>query len=258
VFDPHSDFFPPKDKENFDIQLSGRLEGIGATLQEKEGYIKVMAIMPGSPSAKQGELKAEDLILKVGQGNEEPVDVVDMRLDNAVKLIRGKKGTWVKLTVKKPSGIIKVISILRDVVVMEESYAKSILVNDSKNSQKIGYINLPSFYVDFNNRGGRSCSEDIKKELLKLKAENVEGIVLDLRNNGGGSLQDVVTMGGFFIDEGPIVQVKSKEHDPYVLKDDYKGVVYDGPLVILINQFSASASEILAAAMQDYKRAVRT
>lgn len=256
VFDPHSDFFPPKDKENFDIQLSGRLEGIGATLQEKEGYIKVMAIMPGSPSAKQGELKAEDLILKVGQGNEEPVDVVDMRLDNAVKLIRGKKGTWVKLTVKKPSGIIKVISILRDVVVMEESYAKSILVNDSKNSQKIGYINLPSFYVDFNNRGGRSCSEDIKKELLKLKAENVEGIVLDLRNNGGGSLQDVVTMGGFFIDEGPIVQVKSKEHDPYVLKDDYKGVVYDGPLVILINQFSASASEILAAAMQDYKRAV--
>lgn len=256
VFDPHSDFFPPKDKENFDIQLSGRLEGIGATLQEKEGYIKVMAIMPGSPSAKQGELKAEDLILKVGQGNEEPVDVVDMRLDNAVKLIRGKKGTWVKLTVKKPSGIIKVISILRDVVVMEESYAKSILVNDSKNSQKIGYINLPSFYVDFNNRGGRSCSEDIKKELLKLKAENVEGIVLDLRNNGGGSLQDVVTMGGFFIDEGPIVQVKSKEHEPYVLKDDYKGVVYDGPLVILINQFSASASEILAAAMQDYKRAV--
>ena len=256
VFDPHSDFFPPKDKENFDIQLSGRLEGIGATLQEKEGYIKVMAIMPGSPSAKQGELKAEDLILKVGQGNEEPVDVVDMRLDNAVKLIRGKKGTWVKLTVKKPSGIIKVISILRDVVVMEESYAKSILVNDSKNSQKIGYINLPSFYVDFNNRGGRSCSEDIKKELLKLKAENVEGIVLDLRNNGGGSLQDVVTMGGFFIDEGPIVQVKSKEHEPYVLKDDYKGVVYDGPLVILINQFSASASEIMAAAMQDYKRAV--
>jgi carboxyl-terminal processing protease len=256
VFDPHSDFFPPKDKENFDIQLSGRLEGIGATLQEKEGYIKVMAIMPGSPSAKQGELKAEDLILKVGQGNEEPVDVVDMRLDNAVKLIRGKKGTWVKLTVKKPSGIIKVISILRDVVVMEESYAKSILVNDSKNSQKIGYINLPSFYVDFNNRGGRSCSEDIKKELLKLKAENIEGIVLDLRNNGGGSLQDVVTMGGYFIDEGPIVQVKSKEHEPYVLKDENKGVVYDGPLVILINQFSASASEILAAAMQDYKRAV--
>ena len=256
VFDPHSDFFPPKEKENFDIQLSGRLEGIGATLQEKDGYIKVMAIMPGSPSAKQGELKAEDLILKVGQGEEEAVDIVDMRLDNAVKLIRGKKGTWVKLTVKKPNGTIKVIPILRDVVVMEESYVKSILVNDAKNNQKIGYINLPSFYVDFNNRGGRSCSEDIKKELLKLKAEKVEGIVLDLRNNGGGSLSDVVTMGGYFIDEGPIVQVKSKEREPSVLRDEFKGVVYDGPLVILINQFSASASEILAAAMQDYKRAV--
>jgi carboxyl-terminal processing protease len=256
VFDPHSDFFPPKEKENFDIQLSGRLEGIGATLQEKDGYIKVMAIMPGSPSAKQGELKAEDLILKVAQGEEEAVDIVDMRLDNAVKLIRGKKGTWVKLTVKKPNGTIKVIPILRDVVVMEESYAKSILVNDTKNNQKIGYINLPSFYVDFNNRGGRSCSDDIKKELLKLKAEKVEGIVLDLRNNGGGSLSDVVTMGGYFIDEGPIVQVKSKEREPAVLRDEFKGVVYDGPLVILVNQFSASASEILAAAMQDYKRAV--
>jgi carboxyl-terminal processing protease len=123
VFDPHSDYFPPKDKENFDIQLSGRLEGIGATLQEKDGYIKVIAIMPGSPSAKQGELKVEDLIIKVAQGDDEPVDVVDMRLDNAVKLIRGKKGTWVKLTVKKPNGSIKVIPILRDVVVMEESYA---------------------------------------------------------------------------------------------------------------------------------------
>lgn len=256
VFDPHSDFFPPKDKENFDIQLSGRLEGIGATLQEKDGYIKVMAIMPGSPSAKQGELKPEDLILKVAQGDDEPVDVVDMRLDNAVKMIRGKKGTWVKLTVKKPNGTLKVISILRDVVVMEESYAKSVLVDDSKNKQKIGYINLPSFYVDFNNAGGRSCSDDIKKELIKLKTENVKGIVLDLRNNGGGSLQDVVTMGGFFIEDGPIVQVKSKEYNGYPLKDTDKSVVYDGPLVILVNQFSASASEILAAAMQDYKRAV--
>lgn len=256
VFDPHSDFFPPKEKENFDIQLSGRLEGIGATLQEKDGFIKVIAIMPGSPSAKQGELKAEDLIMKVAQGNDEPVDLIDMRLDNAVKLIRGKKGTWVKLTVKKPNGTLKVIPILRDVIVMEESYAKSILVDDAKNKQKVGYINLPSFYVDFNNKGGRSCSEDIKKELIKLKAENVEGVVLDLRNNGGGSLQDVVTMGGYFINSGPIVQVKSKESTPQMLKDYDNSIVYDGPLVILINQFSASASEILAAAMQDYKRAV--
>lgn len=256
VFDPHSDYFPPKDKENFDIQLSGRLEGIGATLQEKEGYIKVTSIVPGSPSSKQGELKPEDLILKVAQGNDEPIDIVDMRLDNAVKLIRGKKGTTVKLTVKKPNGTIKVIAIVRDVVVMEESFAKSVIINDKKNKQKIGYINLPSFYVDFNNRNGRSCSEDIKKELIKLRDDNVQGVILDLRNNGGGSLQDVVTMGGFFIDKGPIVQVKGREVEPYVLEDEAQGTIYDGPLVILINQFSASASEILAAAMQDYKRAI--
>ena len=256
VFDPHSDYFPPREKENFDIQMSGKLEGIGATLQEKEGYVKVMSIVPGSPSYKQGELKPEDYILKVGQGDEEPVDIVDMRLDNAVKLIRGKKGTTVKLTIKKPDGAIKVISIVRDVVVMEESYAKSVIVIDSKSRSKIGFINLPSFYADFNDRNGRTCSEDIKKELMKLKAEKVDGVILDLRNNGGGSLQDVVTMGGFFIDQGPIVQVKGREASPYVFGDENAGVLYDGPLVILINQFSASASEILAAAMQDYKRAI--
>lgn len=256
VFDPHSDFFPPKEKENFDIQMSGKLEGIGATLQEKDGYIKVSSIVPGSPSYKQGELKPEDFILKVAQGDEEPVDIVEMRLDNAVKLIRGKKGTTVKLTVKKPDGTIKVISIVRDVVIMEESYAKSVIVDDVKNKQRIGYINLPSFYADFNDRKGRTCSEDIRKELIKLKAEKVDGIVLDLRNNGGGSLQDVVTMGGYFITEGPIVQVKGREAAPYIFTDENPGIVYDGPMVILVNQFSASASEILAAAMQDYKRAV--
>jgi carboxyl-terminal processing protease len=256
AYDPHSDFFPPKEKENFDIQMSGKLEGIGATLQEKDGYIKVISIVPGSPSFKQGELKPEDYILKVGQGEEEPVDIVDMRLDNAVKLIRGKKGTTVKLTIKKPDGKIKVISIVRDVVVMEESYAKSVIINDEVNKQKIGYINLPSFYADFNDRKGRTCSEDIRKELIKLKAEQVDGIVLDLRNNGGGSLSDVVTMGGYFIDQGPIVQVKAREDEPYILADENSGTIYDGPLVILVNHFSASASEILAAAMQDYKRAV--
>ncbi len=256
AFDPHSDFFPPKEKENFDIQMSGKLEGIGATLQEKEGYIKVSSIVPGSPSYKQGELKPEDLILKVAQGNDEPVDIVDMRLDNAVKLIRGKKGTTVKLTVKKPDGAIKVISIVRDVVVMEEAYAKSMIVVDTKNKQRIGFIYLPSFYADFNNRNGRTCSEDVRVELLKLKEDKVDGIVLDLRNNGGGSLQDVVTMGGYFIEKGPIVLAKGKETNPYVFDDLDPGVVYDGPLVILVNHFSASASEILAAAMQDYKRAV--
>jgi carboxyl-terminal processing protease len=256
VFDPHSDFFPPKEKENFDIAISGNLEGIGATLQEKDGYVKVMSIVPGSPSYKQGELKPDDLIMKVAQGDNEPVDIVDMRLDNAVKLIRGKKGTTVKLTVKKPSGIIKIISIVRDVVVMEESYAKSYVVVDEKTASRVGYINLPSFYVDFNNKNNRSCSKDIKIELSKLNAEGVDGIILDLRNNGGGSLSDVVTIGGYFIDYGPMVQVKGKEGLPEVLDDRMPGVDYNGPLVILVNQFSASASEILAAAMQDYKRAV--
>ncbi len=256
VFDPHSDFFPPKDKENFDIQMSGKLEGIGATLQEKDGYIKVMSIVPGSPSYKQGELKPEDFILKVGQGEEEPVDIVDMRLDNAVQLIRGKKGTTVKLTVKKPNGDIRLIPIVRDVVVMEESYAKSVIILDEKNKQRIGFISLPSFYADFNNRNGRTCSDDVKKELLKLKEDKVDGIVLDLRNNGGGSLNDVIKMGGFFIADGPIVQVKGTESIASIAGDDDPSVVYDGPLVILINQFSASASEILAAAMQDYRRAI--
>ena len=256
VFDPHSDYFPPIEKENFDIQISGTLEGIGATLQEKDGYIKVTNIVPGSPSYKQGELKPDDLIMKVAQGEKEPVDVVDMSLNNAVKMIRGKKGTTVKLTVKKPSGVIKVISIVRDVVVLEESYAKSMIIQDSINKQKIGYILLPSFYVNFDDPSARSCSKDIKEELAKLKAENVDGIILDLRNNGGGSLGDVVKIGGYFIDEGPIVQVKGREASPYVFLDDAPGIEYNGPLVILVNQFSASASEILAAAMQDYNRAV--
>jgi len=256
VFDPHSDFFPPREKENFDIQISGKLEGIGATLQEKDGYVKVMSIVPGSPSYKQGELKPDDLIMKVAQGEDEPVDIVDMRLDNAVKLIRGKKGTTVKLTVKKPSGIVKVISIVRDVVVMEDSYAKSMIISDQKHKQKIGYIHLPSFYVDFDNPNGRACAKDIKIELNKLKTEQVDGIILDLRNNGGGSLTDVVKIGGYFIDQGPVVQVKGRERTPYLFLDEAPGVDYDGPLVILVNQFSASASEILAAAMQDYKRAI--
>ncbi|HSZ26017.1 MAG TPA: carboxy terminal-processing peptidase [Cytophagaceae bacterium] len=256
VFDPHSDFFPPKDKEDFDIKMSGKLEGIGATLQEKDGYIQVTSIVPGSPSYKQGELKPKDIILKVGQGNEDPVDIVDMRIDNAVKLIRGKKGTKVKLTIKKPNGDIRLISIIRDIVIMEEAYAKSVIVEDKKNKQRVGFISLPTFYADFNNRNGRFCAEDVRKELIKLKNDKVNGVVLDLRNNVGGSLHDVIAMGGFFIDKGPIVQTKGNGTPPQISEDPFPGILYDGPLVILVNQFSASASEILAAAMQDYRRAV--
>lgn len=254
VYDPHTSYFPPKDKENFDIRMSGQLEGIGATLTSREGYVRIQRIVPGGPAWKQGEAEAEDIILKVAQGDEEPVSIVDMRLDEAVQLIRGKKGTEVRLTLKKVDETIKEISIIRDVVVMEETYAKSAVLED--NGHKLGYIYLPSFYADFSGKGGRSCAKDIRKEIEKLKAQNVEGIVLDLRNNGGGSLQDVVEMAGLFIEDGPIVQVKARGQQPIMLKDEDKKVVYDGPLAVMVNGFSASASEILAAAMQDYGRAL--
>lgn len=253
AYDPHSTFFPPKAKEEFDITISGQLEGIGATLMEKEGYIKVERIMPGSASSRQGELKAGDVILKVAQGEAEPVDIVNMPLNDAVQLIRGKKGTEVRLTVKKLDGEIKVIPITRDVVLIEETYAKSAIV---KNKNSIGYIKLPQFYRDFNNINGRSCAKDIAKEIDKLNKENIKGLVLDLRNNGGGSLQDVVDIAGLFIKKGPVVQIRTSEGDLHVLADRDAAVHYDGPLVILVNEFSASASEILAAAMQDYGRAV--
>ena len=254
VYDPHTEFFPPEDKDNFDIGMRGKLEGIGATLTERDGYIKVERIVVGSPSYKQGELKAGDLILKVAQGAGEPVDVVDMKLDDAIQLIRGKKGTEVRLTVKKPDGKTVIIPIVRDEVVIEESYARSGIV--MLKGVKYGLIQLPSFYADFAARGrGRHASEDVKFEIEKLKEAGVQGIVLDLRNNGGGSLQDAIDMGGLFIPQGPIVQVKDARGIE-VYSDQNKEVNYSGALVILVNTYSASASEILAAAMQDYKRAV--
>lgn len=256
TFDPHTNFYPPKDKENFDIALSGQLEGIGATLEQKDGYIKVVRIVPGSASWKQGELEAGDKILKVAQGIEEPVDIVDMRLDDAVKLIRGKKGTEVRLTVEKIDNSEKIIPIIRDIVVLEETYAKSLIINKDKSKEKVGYIKLPKFYADFNKQGGRSCAKDVKAEVEKLKTEGAEGIIIDLRNNGGGSLQDVVDMAGLFIKTGPIVQIKARTGAPYILSDLDPQVQFDGPLVILVNSLSASASEILAAAMQDYDRAI--
>lgn len=256
VYDPHTEFYPPSDKEDFDIRMSGQLEGIGATLQEKDGYIKVTNIVPGSPSSKQGQLKAGDMILKVAQGDKEAVDIVGMQVNDAVKLIRGKKGTEVRLTVKKPDGQTIIIPIIRDLVVLEETFAQSAIINQS---EKIGYIKLPSFYADFtqNKTGKHLASDDVKKEIEKLKAENIKGLVLDLRDNGGGSLQEVVKMVGLFIKEGPVVQVNSRKSGVRPYNDPDRGeVTYDGPLVVLINENSASASEILAAAIQDYKRGV--
>jgi carboxyl-terminal processing protease len=255
VYDPHSNYFPPEDKANFDISMTGKLEGIGATLSEKDGYVKVERIVPGSASARQGELKAGDLILKVAQGSADAVDIVDMKLDDAIQLIRGKKGTEVRLTVKKPDGTIHVIPIIREVVVIEESYARSAIVNFK--GKRFGLIQLPSFYADFAAQGrGRHSSEDIRIELEKLKMEKVDGIVMDLRNNGGGSLADAIDMSGLFIEEGPIVQVKDPSQRIQQAPDPDPEIQYAGPLVILTNTYSASASEILAAALQDYQRAV--
>ena len=255
VYDPHTNYFPPVEKDNFDIQMSGRLEGIGAQLQEKDGYIKITRVIPGGPASLQGDLKANDLILKVAQEGKEAVEIIDWKINDAVKIIRGKKGSKVTLTVKKPDGKLQDITITRDVVILDETYAKSLIIND-EDQVRTGYINLPSFYADFRNPKGRFSWKDVKAEVEKLKEENVKGIVLDLRNNGGGSLDDVVKMGGLFIDKGPIVQVKQKGRAPQILEDRFSGSEWDGPFVILVNEFSASASEILAAAMQDYNRAV--
>ncbi len=258
VYDPHTQYLPPTDKENFNISISGQLEGIGAQLQESDGNIKIVNIVPGSPSWLNGKLQANDIIMRVGQESQEPVDLYGMKIDDAVKLIRGKKGTKVHLTVKKyiNDSIINVI-LTRDVIVLEETFAKSAVISKPGSSDKFGYIYLPKFYVDFDRtETGRNCADDVAKEISKLKSENIKGLVLDLRENGGGSLPDAVRMAGLFIPKGPIVQVKAKVGPTRVLEDKDPTVQYGGPLVILVNSFSASASEILAAAMQDYKRAI--
>ncbi len=253
LYDPHTEYFAPKEKKKFDQSMSGQFEGIGARLQSKDGILKVSEIIVGSPSFKQGELKAGDEIHKVGQGANEPKDITDMDMDDAIDLIKGKKGTEVRLTVKKPDGSFKVIPIIRDIIEIDETYAKSAILNNKK---KVGYIYLPMFYADFTRNGAHKCSADMKKEIEKLKGQGVEGIIIDLRDNGGGSLQEVVDMAGLFIPRGPIVQVKDKRGDVHVMDDKNSDVTWDGPLAIMINHGSASASEILAAAIQDYKRGV--
>ncbi len=256
VFDPHTEYFPPKDKENFDIRFSGQLEGIGAQLTQKDSYIEVANIVPGSPSWKDGELETGDVILKVAQGNEDFVDVVDMRLDEAVQLIRGKKGTMVRLSIKKIDGTTKIVSLIRDVVVLEDTYAKSAIIDDKPSGKKYGYLKLPSFYVDFSNPNGRNCYNDVKTEIEKLKKENVSGIIFDLRDDGGGSLEDVVKIAGLFIKDGPIVQSVGSKGAKKIHKDIDPQIQYDGNVVVMVNAISASASEIFAAAMQDYNRAI--
>ncbi len=255
IFDPHTSYYKPIDKQNFDISMSGKLEGIGARLQADGEYTKVVEVVVGGPAWKQGGLEENDRILKVAQEGEEPVEVTGMTLDEVVQLIRGPKGTKVTLTVKKADGSIKDITIVRDVVIFEEGFAKSLLL-ENEHGETIGYIWLPRFYADFEDPSGRQCARDVAREVEKLKNHNVDGIIIDLRNNGGGSLRDVVEMTGLFIEKGPIVQVKSRGRRPVVLDDEDPGVAWDGPLVVMVNSFSASASEIMAAALQDYRRAV--
>ncbi|MEI6947749.1 carboxy terminal-processing peptidase [Paraflavisolibacter sp. H34] len=254
LMDPYTEFFPPADKRYFDEQLSGQFYGIGASLTNDDGNIKINTLLTGSPAWKSGQLEVGDLIMKVAQGAETPVELTGYTVEDAVKLIRGKKGTEVRLTLKKKDGTLKTISLIRDKIVQDETFARSAVVQQG--NSRIGYIFLPEFYANFDDPSGSRSGVDVAKEVIKLKQEKVDGIVIDLRNNGGGSLYDVVQIAGLFIDEGPIVQVKDRQGKPTVMRDKDGSVLYDGPLAVMVNEFSASASEIFAAAIQDYGRGV--
>jgi carboxyl-terminal processing protease len=253
-FDPHTFYFAPDDKEKFDVSMSGKFEGIGARLQKKPEGAKIVEIISGGPVWRDQRLEVGDEIIKVGQNGEEPINIVGMRLDDAIKLIKGAQGTIVDLIVRKVDGSLEEVSLTRDVVELEESYAKS--ANIIKGDEQFGIINLPKFYVDFEDYNERNAATDVAKEVERLKQEGAEGLILDLRDNGGGSLKTVVEMAGLFIKDGPVVQVRSGGKDKDIYDDKDERIQWDGPLVILVNELSASASEILAAAMQDYKRAI--
>ena len=253
-FDPHTYYFAPEDKEKFDTSMRGSLEGIGAKLQKKTDYVEISELIPGGPAWRGKELEQGDLIMKVAQGKEDAIDIAGMRLDDVVKKIKGPKGTEVRLTVKKVDGSIKVIPIVREVVELEDTYARSSVVK--KDGKTYGVIYLPKFYIDFENKDNRDAAKDIALEIKRLKEQNIDGIIMDLRDNGGGSLKTVVDITGLFIPQGPVVQVKSTGKEKEVLSDTDSSVLWDGPLVVMVNNFSASASEIFAAAIQDYHRGI--
>jgi len=253
-FDPHTFYFKPDDKEKFDVSISGKFDGIGARLSKADGNVKIVDIIIGGPVWRDKLLDVGDVILAVGQGNDDLVSIYGMKLDDSIKLIKGPAGTVVTLRVKKIDGQIKDVKVKRDEVELEETFAKSTVI--SKNDNNYGYISLPKFYADFDNYKNRNSANDVKNEIIKLKNNGIQGLILDLRNNGGGSLQTVVEMTGLFIERGPIVQVKSIGNRKKVLYDKDPQVYWDGPLVLLINEMSASASEIISAALQDYNRAI--
>lgn len=254
AFDPHTDYFPPIDQRSFNESMSGSYFGIGAQLREEDGNIKIGPLTPGSPSEKSGELTQGDILIAVAQGDEEPTEVIGYAVQDVVKIIRGKENTEVRLTLKKADGTVKVVKLIRKKLALDGTFAKSVIIKDG--DKKVGMIYLPEFYADFENPNGRRCAKDVAIEIEKLKQEGVEGIILDLRNNGGGSLYDVVQMVGLFIPDGPIVQVKDRKGKIQTQGDNDKSVLWDGPLTVMVNEFSASASEIFAAAIQDYKRGI--
>lgn len=255
MMDPYTEFMPPVDKRYFDEQLSGSFYGIGAQLTYDEGNIKIASVLPGGPAQKSEQVEVGDLVVRVAQGKDSAVDLTGYSVEDAVKIIRGKKGTEVRLTLRKKDGTLKTLSLIRDKIVQDEAYVRSAVINEG--TARIGYIFLPEFYANFEDPSDpHRSSVDVANEVKKLKAENVDGIVIDLRNNGGGSLYDVIQIAGLFIDQGPIVQVKDRQRQPEVMKDRDGGVLYDGPLAVMVNEFSASASEIFAAAIQDYGRGI--
>jgi carboxyl-terminal processing protease len=254
-YDPNTSYLDPDSRDRFDVDISGNYAGIGAMLRKKIDKVEITEIISGGPAWRDNSLEKGDAILKVRQEDEdEAVSILGMRLSDAVKLIKGEKGTNVYLTVKKVDGSVSEISIKRDIVLLEETYIKSSIV--SKNNLKYGVINIPKFYIDFDNQSNRDAAKDLRLEINRLKEEGVKGLVIDLRNNGGGSLKTVVDMAGMFIKNGPVVQVKYFDKEKQILSDRDRSILWTGPLVILVNEGSASASEILAAAMQDYKRAI--
>jgi len=256
AYDPHSVYMPPRDKERFDVTMSGKYEGIGATLRQKDGYLMVIGMFPGSPSWRSKKIEVNDLIMRVGQGDEPSVDILDMKQESAVALIKGPKNTKVRLTIRKRDGSVNEIILIRAVVIMEESYASSLILKDGTGTVRTGYIFLPQFYQDFQDKDGRKCADDVTKEIEKLNAEGIDGLIIDLRNNGGGSLPEAVRMAGLFFPKGPVVQIKTKEGSPMILDDTDPKTQYGGPLIVMTNYSSASASEIFAAAIQDYGRGI--
>ncbi len=253
-FDPHTSYFPPSAKDRFDQNISGKFEGIGARLTKRNQEVEIVDIISGGPVWRENTLRPGDKILKVSQINQTPVDVVGMRLDDVIKLIKGPKGTQVILNVKKVDGSILDVTLTRDIIELEEAFAKSTIIE--KDNNRYGLINLPRFYVDFKDYAQRNAATDVKNEIQKLRKEDVQGIIIDLRNNGGGSLQTVVDMAGYFIEKGPVVQVKSTGGKKQILFDTDNEIEWNGALVLIVNEFSASASEILAAAFQDYRRGI--